>query len=147
MPYAPICASNPITALRENFANGCELGVTSCLGKLTYTDVTDGECETLETNCTSACTMNFDPVCGTHPETGEKKTFANACALDVESCLANFVYTDVSKGECKIVETKCPTVCTMQFDPVCATNPITGERKTHANDCALSVESCEANIG
>lgn len=60
----------------------------------------------------------------------------------------NLALQKISDGECpKIVRSKenCPTMCTLDYRPVCAA--ANGEVRTFANECDLRVYNCKQHKG
>jgi hypothetical protein len=86
--------------------------------------------------CNQACTLNYEPVCGSNAV-----TYSNICDLEAEACLKKTTILIQHMGECvNVAEARdagCNVACTMQWSPVCGSNT-----KTYGNLCQLEADAC-----
>ncbi|XP_026467216.1 ovoinhibitor-like isoform X2 [Ctenocephalides felis] len=144
LEYKPVCAAAFNGEIRT-FANECVLRSYNCQQRKSLKKISEGECPQITRNgknCNLKCTKEYRPVCA--GVNGEVKTFGNECVLQSYNCVNNKSLQKISDGECpKIVRSKenCPTMCTLDYRPVCAA--ANGEVRTFANECDLRVYNCK----
>ncbi|KAF9908124.1 hypothetical protein EC991_010252 [Linnemannia zychae] len=143
--YQPVCAM-AIDGLNKAFGNACELKNYNCKHpNANFAIVANSNCKDIPTPapvCSKACPMIYKPVCA-KLQSGESKTFGNACEMSVFNCEnPNEKAKLVANAECAAAPTACPTACAEIYKPVCAkyTN---GDLQTFANTCELNVFNCK----
>jgi hypothetical protein len=100
-----------------------------------------------------ACTMQYDPVCATMTD-GSTQTIGNECV----ACAQTQGVVSIEHGECPGDEVTMPSselaagcnpafadvgpdaMCTMQYDPVCATMA-DGSEQTIGNECVACAQT------
>nr|XP_045585762.1 serine protease inhibitor dipetalogastin-like isoform X1 [Procambarus clarkii] len=127
LEYKPVCGTDGKT-----YSNRCALEVEACNNpQLKLRIAYEGECRH-KNPCPKACTLQYDPVCGT-----DGKTYSNLCDLEVEACNNPQLNLKVAhKGECR-PQNQCNSVCPQIYQPVCGT-----DGKTYSNQCTLDVAAC-----
>ncbi|KAF9101228.1 hypothetical protein BGX29_005864 [Mortierella sp. GBA35] len=93
--------------------------------------------------CPKMCPAVFQPICG-KLQSGETKTFGNACELSVFNCEnPTAKFTVVAETTCEdLTAPTCEIMCTMAENPVCAKSK-DGKTKTFSNSCFLKVYNCQ----
>ncbi|KAF9092697.1 hypothetical protein BGX29_010328 [Mortierella sp. GBA35] len=158
MIYQPVCAKLK-TGETKTFGNACTLGVYNCENPSNqYEFVAESACEELPPTCDIMCAMIDDPVCATSKDGKSKRTFSNACLLTVFNCKnPENTFSLVSNDSCEADDAPvpekraepvskppaCNMMCTMEYDPVCATSLDGSHSLTFGNKCELSVYNCK----
>lgn len=123
----PVCGTDGIT-----YSNLCILKKTACDTKSQVTLFSEGACKP----CPDVCPMFMKPVCGSNG-----KTYSNACFLSKEACETKSTISISFEGTCENGEEEkeedCPTMCPMNYAPICGSN-----KKTYSNPCMLNVDAC-----
>jgi hypothetical protein len=125
--YQPVCGTDG-----QTYGNDCELEALSCLKKSNVAVAYSGECITTQSECNIACTLNYQPVCGT-----DGQTYGNQCELESVSCLRRSDLAVAYNGECVVAQSECNVACTLNYQPVCGT-----DGQTYGNQCELESVSC-----
>ncbi|KAG9070489.1 hypothetical protein KI688_008025 [Linnemannia hyalina] len=143
--YKPVCAKLQ-SGESKTFGNSCEMSVFNCENSASLaTLVAESACEDVKPApvCDKGCTREYKPVCA-KLQSGESKTFSNACTLRVFNCENPTAFAEVvSNGECPATPAPtCKKACNKMYAPVCAKLQ-SGENQTFANKCILEVFNCE----
>ena len=133
--YAPVCDSDGKT-----HANICGFEIAECKARKQGKRLTvakQGECDDEEV-CNQACTLEYDPICGS-----DGITHGNPCAFESAQCEARKEgrqITMVNRGECATKPTgSCDRPCPLILNEVCD-----NEGVTHGNPCVFEVAQCRA---
>ncbi|CAL1545351.1 unnamed protein product, partial [Lymnaea stagnalis] len=112
----PVCGDNG-----ETYGNECELNNGNCYRPQwdPVTKVRDGRCGEAAPNdeCPQACTLEYNPVCGT-----DGVTYPTRCVMNAQTCNKNSRWGNIN----------CPIFCTKEYRPVCGS-----DGKTYGNICSL----------
>ncbi|KAF9908110.1 hypothetical protein EC991_010238 [Linnemannia zychae] len=155
MDENPVCGKTK-DGKTSTFSNSCILALHNCQNPTSQFElIANTACPTTPV-CDKACAKIYKPVC-TKLQSGEFKTFGNACEMDVFNCEnPNEKAKFVANAECAATHTvpinskkrssaapvNCPTMCPMVFKPVCAKS-INGILQTFGNKCQLGVFNCK----
>ncbi|KAG9070488.1 hypothetical protein KI688_008024 [Linnemannia hyalina] len=143
--YQPVCA-RAIDGLNKAFGNACELKNYNCKHpNANFVTIADSECKDIPTPtpvCNKVCPLNYEPVCA-KIQSGESKTFGNACELNVYKCENPTDKIELlASAECAAASPACAIACPAIYKPVCAKHS-NGDLQTFGNKCELSVFNCK----
>ncbi|XP_025829708.1 ovomucoid-like [Agrilus planipennis] len=171
--FIPVCARESSRGTQRQFRNLCYMNQYNCLIGTNYTFVRFGRClasdgseipdnsnETAplkQANECATCSGNFKLLCG-HDETGNSRTFSNACALKRHNCLTGDDYKFAGYGRClgtksmshgeteSLDQVKACSTCSRNFKPLCGHDE-KGNRRTFLSACALNRHNCLTGDG
>ncbi|KAG0283724.1 Serine protease inhibitor Kazal-type 5 [Linnemannia gamsii] len=141
--FKPVCAKLQ-SGKSQTFSNACEMDVFNCEHPDDKAQlVANAACPaTPAPVCNKACPYNYDPVCA-KVQSGETKTFGNACELNVYKCENPTDKIELlASADCAAAAPACALACPTVYKPVCAKYP-NGNLQTFGNKCELNVFNCK----